>query len=479
MDSSATIAAIATAASDAGIGIVRLSGKDAIRCADLICTDRHMRHTVITRASNTIRFACVRYPDGTLLDEALVSVMRAPNSYTGEDVAEINVHGGYLAMTKTLSLVLETGKREGINIRLAEPGEFTKRAFLNGKMDLSRAEAVQDLIAAQNDFALQNAARQLGGALFDAVGAMRKTLLHEAARIEATFDDPDAFAEELSGYGKELSEITEQIRAQIQRLLLGAREGKLRRDGIRTAITGAPNTGKSTLLNGLLREERAIVTAQPGTTRDILEERCNLGDLTLVLSDTAGIRETADEAEKAGVIRARQNAKEADLILFVADCTDPVHTWDTEALLPKQTGKVIVLLNKADLLNAEQKDAVYAKARVRFEADARTKKAPVFLCSFREGQGIAELESCIRDLFLQGAVAVRAEYYLTGERHAQALREADESLCHVQESIRQGMSEEVWSAELMLAAAALAQITGEDVSAELIDTIFADFCMGK
>ena len=480
MEEAATIAAVATAMNEAGIGIVRVSGPKAIEACDLVLADASMQHRLRERAGGTIRYGYVLREDGSVLDEALVSVMRAPASYTGEDVVEINVHGGAFVLRETLRRVLSGTK--GM-VRTALPGEFTKRAFLNGKMDLSAAEAVQDMIRAQNDFALQNAERQLSGVLGREVRRMREALLHETAFIEASLDDPDVYAEQLEGYGERLHSVTEALRSDIGKLLDSAAEGRLRKDGIRCAIIGAPNTGKSTLLNCLLGTERAIVTDLPGTTRDVLEEQLQLGEWMLLLSDTAGIRETADAAEEIGVQRAKETAKEAALILLVMDVTKaPEEAKEVLSALPEQT-PVIAVLNKADLLD----DAALLQAKERAEAFLQEalsageagRKLRVITTSLLHNEGISALSAAVTELFLKENCAAQGEFFLTNERHREALLQAGEALSRTEGDIAEGVSEEFLTVDLMEAAAALGRITGDDVSEELIDRIFNDFCMGK
>ena len=469
----ATIASIATSMSDAGIGIIRISGKDAISCAEAV-----LEYPIADREKNTIRFNRVKIAKDALSDEALVSVMRAPHSYTGEDVVEINTHGGRYVMECVLENLL---RKECSRIRLAQPGEFTKRAFLNGKMDLTKAEAVQDLIGAKNDFALNNAARQLRGALAGIVSGMREKLLHEAAFIEAALDDPDVYEAELEGYGDRLKSVVTDALGQMDHLADSFEEGALRKDGIRCAILGKPNTGKSTLLNLLAGEERAIVTDIPGTTRDVIEETVRLDDLLLRVMDTAGIRSPGDEAEKIGIERAKMRAEEADLILLVIDATDRA---DMQLLEMIQKKKTVVLFNKTDLSDEEaitRTEETYRRWLLDSSDDGSGRPfSPVWIrTSLKEGKGTDRLKDVLKDLFFRGELCAKEEYYLTNARHKEAVEAARKSLQCVLLAVNEGASEELFQPDLMDAYTALGTITGETVEEDLLDKIFSEFCMGK
>ena len=469
-----TIVSIATSMSDAGIGIIRLSGKDAVLLAEQV-----LEKPLTENAPNTIRFNRVKIGEEGLLDEALVSVMKAPHSYTGEDVVEINTHGGRLVMERVLTRLLQSGKG---SIRLAEPGEFTKRAFLNGKMDLTKAEAVQDLIGAQNEFAVENAARQLGGELERQVRAMRETLLHEAAFIEAALDDPDVYEEALDGYGKTLAGvISEQLR-QMDHLLSGFEEGALLKDGIRCAILGKPNTGKSTLLNLLAGCELAIVTDIPGTTRDVIEETVKLDDLLLRVMDTAGIRHSEDAVEQIGIERAKKKANEADLVLLVIDATAEM---DTELMEMTQGKKTVVLFNKTDLLSDKElkkaeKDYLHWITDCYHDRTKTGWSSPLWIrTSLKDGRGMDKLKDCLKELFFHGKLCAKETFYLTNIRHKEALEEAREHLLCVLSATEASASEELYAPDLMAAYAALGKIIGEAVEEDLLDKIFSEFCLGK
>ncbi|MGN0505212.1 MAG: tRNA uridine-5-carboxymethylaminomethyl(34) synthesis GTPase MnmE [Lachnospiraceae bacterium] len=454
-----TIAAVATGTTNAGISMIRLSGTEAFRIADEIFVSKTGRKKLSEQKSHTIHYGTVRQ-DSTVVDEVLVSVMRAPNTYTREDVVEINCHGGMIVTKKVLSLVLEHGAR------LAEPGEFTKRAFLNGRIDLSQAEAVIDLIHATNEQAVKNSVRQLGGSLYRKITGLRESILRDTAFIEAALDDPEHIS--LDGFTETLKEHTEYNKAQIKELLSHAADGRIIKEGIRTVILGKPNAGKSTLLNALVGEERAIVTEIPGTTRDTLEELIQLKGIVLRIVDTAGIRNTSDTVEKIGVKKAMAAAEDADLLLYVADATRPLDENDENVIGMLQGKKAVVLLNKSDL-----QMVVSPK-----ELEEKTGKQ-VFVISAKEEQGIEQLAEAVEHMFYQGLIDKKEEVFITNLRHEQALREAKESLEQVLNSLANDMPEDFYSIDLMNAYRVLGEIIGEAVDEDLVNTIFREFCMGK
>ena len=461
-----TIASVATGMTDAGIGIIRISGDAAVACAERI-TERPLSGL----DPNTIRFNRILDETGRALDEVLVSVLRAPHSYTGEDTVEINTHGGRLVMESVLERLLKAGKGK---VRLAEPGEFTKRAFLNGRIDLTMAEAVQDIICAKTVFAVQNAAAQLGGALALRIREMREKLLHESAFIEAALDDPDVYGEALESYGETLLSVINAVQKQIHGLLEGYDEGILRKDGISCAIIGPPNAGKSTLLNLLSKTDRAIVTDIPGTTRDVIEETVRIGELLLRVQDTAGIREARDDVEKIGIERAKERAMRAELILLVLDvCGYPEQ--DAETLLSLAGEKqVVVLLNKTDLVPDDVTDRIRNRLKER-----HGKTLTILPVSLLRGHGTDALKQVLEQMFFSGALVEKEEVYLTNLRQKEALAEADESLEHVKDAIRNTVSEDFYVADLMDAYEALGRITGEAIEDDLADKIFSAFCLGK
>ena len=457
-DNEDTIAAVSTGISPGGIGIVRISGPDAVRCADRLFESRSGKR-LSEAESHTIHYGTI-VENGEMLDEVLVSVMRAPGTYTREDVVEINCHGGIFVLQKVLQAVLRTG------VRPAQPGEFTKRAFLNGRIDLTQAEAVMDLISADNEYAEKSAVAQLKGAMREAVLSCRERILYETAYIEAALDDPEHY--DLTGYGEELYGKLSKILAELKKLYNTSDDGKIMREGIATVILGRPNVGKSTLMNVLSGTDTAIVTEIAGTTRDVLEEKISIGGVPLRMMDTAGIRSTEDIIEKIGVEKALKCAENADLILYVLDAASPFSVEDRELLAKLSGKKMIVLLNKSDL---EQKTG---EAEVSAAADA-----PVIAVSAKENQGIEQLRDYVLDLFLGGEVRFNEQVYITNERHKAALADVISSLKLVLESIRGGMPEDVYTVDLMDAYQSLGRIIGEETGEDLINEIFSKFCMGK
>ena len=394
------------------------------------------------------------------VDEVLVSVMKAPNTYTAENIVEINCHGGMIVTKKILELVLRTGAR------IAEPGEFTKRAFLNGRIDLSQAASVIDLIHATHEQAVNNSVRQLNGNLCRKIKEIRDVVLRDTAFIEAALDDPEHIS--LDGFTDTLFEHTKENIAKIEELLKHAENGKIIKEGIRTVILGKPNAGKSTLMNVLVGEERAIVTDIPGTTRDTLEELIQLKGIVLRVIDTAGIRETFDTVEKIGVEKAKAAATDADFVIYVADASRDLDENDEAVISMIQEKKAVVLLNKSDLQMKVTKE----------ELEEKTGKQ-VFLISAKEEQGMDAFAEEVEKMFYQGLIDKKEEVFITNLRHKEALLEAKESLDKVIESLELRMTEDFYSIDLMNAYQALGEIIGEAVDEDLIDTIFKEFCMGK
>lgn len=454
-----TIAAISTAMSESGIGIIRVSGPEAVEIVSRIYRSKGGKKDINKVPTHTIHYGYI-YDGEELIDEVLVMVMRAPRTFTGEDTVEIDCHGGVYAMKRVLETVLKNGGKT------ASPGEFTKRAFLNGKMDLSQAEAVMDVIQAKNEYALKSSMEQLKGSVQKAIKDIRKDLIYHIAYIESALDDPEHIS--LEGYAQELLEIVEKAQEEISHLLKTASDGKIIKEGIRTVILGKPNAGKSSLLNVLVGENRAIVTDIEGTTRDILEEYINLHGISLRMIDTAGIRETEDVVEKIGVNRARDMAKEADLILYVVDSSRPLDENDEEIISMLDSRKAIVLYNKTDLESKVDMDAL--KERVN---------RPVISVSAKEETGIRELEKEIKNMFFSGEISFNDEVYITNARHKEALMEAAESLNLVKNSIEMDMPEDFFSIDLMNAYESLGRIIGESVGEDLVNEIFSKFCMGK
>jgi len=454
-----TIAAIATAMAPSGIGIVRISGPEAVAVADRLYRGKKKEKKLADMKSHTIHYGWIVEQE-QVLDEVLVMLMRGPHSYTGEDTVEIDCHGGVLAVKRVLEAVLHAGAR------IADPGEFTKRAFLNGRIDLSQAEAVMDVISAKSEYALQSSVSQLQGSVRRAVKEIREKLLYEIAFIESALDDPEHIS--LDGYPEKLEGIVQEEKRQIEKLLKSADDGKMLQEGIKTVILGKPNAGKSSLLNLLVGEEKAIVTDIAGTTRDVLEEQISLGGISLRMLDTAGIRSTADKVEQIGVERAKEHAKNADLILYVVDASVPLDENDGQIMELLKGRKTILLLNKSDLETVISKEALTARI-----------DAPVLNISAREETGLAELEALIKEMFFQGEISFNDEVYITNMRQKRALEEALESLKLVENSIAMGMPEDFFSIDLMNAYERLGSIIGEAVGEDLVNEIFSKFCTGK
>lgn len=454
-----TIAAIATAMSNSGIGIVRISGDEALEVADRIFRPKKGSRKVSDMETHTIHYGYV--VDGEeVVDEVMLLIMKAPRSYTCEDTIEIDCHGGVLVMKKILETVLKYGARP------AEPGEFTKRAFLNGRIDLSQAESVIDVINAQNELALKSSVSQLQGAVLEKIKNIRAVVLHEIAFIESALDDPEHVS--LDGYPEQLHGIMSDAHAKVKKLLDSSDNGKMLKEGINTAIVGKPNAGKSSLLNILVGEERAIVTEIAGTTRDILQEQIQIGGIGLNVIDTAGIRDTEDIVEKIGVNKSREYIEKADLIIYVVDSSTELDENDQEIIEAIQGKKAIVLLNKSDL--DAKTDATVLEKRLN---------KPILSISAKNNTGIHELEKLIEEMFFSGKLSFNDEVYITNIRQKNALAEAESSLKMVLQSIDDGMPEDFFTIDMMNAYEVLGTIIGESVGEDLVNEIFSKFCMGK
>lgn len=454
-----TIAAIATPGSGSGIGVIRISGENAIEVADKIFQPKNRNKRLPEQPTYTIHYGNIVDGD-KLLDEVIVLLMRGPHSYTAEDTVEIDCHGGTFVMRKILELVIRNGARP------AEPGEFTKRAFLNGRIDLSQAEAVMDVIEAKNNYALQSSLGQLKGSLLEMIREMREKILYEIAYIESALDDPEHIS--LDGYPVELEKKVDNLLKIAGDLLKSSQNGRVLREGIRTVIVGKPNAGKSSLMNVLVGSNRAIVTDMAGTTRDILEEEIQLKGLNLNIVDTAGIRKTDDPVEKIGVERAKKAMLDADLILYVVDSSADLDENDEEIISFLQDQNAIILLNKADLPSA----LTVEKMQERLQK-------PTVSISAREETGMDELSDLIEHMFLSGEISFNDQVYLTNMRHQAAMEQVQSSLMKVKESISLGMPEDFFSIDLMDAYEALGSIIGESVGEDLVNEIFSKFCMGK
>ena len=456
-----TIAAIATAMNQSGIGIIRISGNQSIEIVDKIFVNKNKKRTLMNYKSHTIHYGFIC--DGEeIIDEVMVSIMNKPNSFTTEDTVEINCHGGILLLNHILELVLKNGAR------LANPGEFTKRAFLNGRIDLSEAEAVMDMISSKNDLALKSSVKQLQGAISKKIKEIRKKIIYEIAFIESALDDPEHIS--LEEYPEKLLIIVDNLIEDVNKLLSTAENGKMIKEGINTVIVGKPNAGKSSLLNLLVGEEKAIVTEIAGTTRDILEEDIRISGISLHISDTAGIRRAEDIVEKIGVEKAKQQVMEADLIIYVVDSSVPLDENDFDIIEMIQDKKCIILFNKTDL------ESLVSVENLK----KRTGKDTVIIkTSTKENTGINDFENAVKEMFFHGEISLNDEVMITNMRHKEALQETLESLKQVKKSIKMQMPEDFYSIDLMSAYSSLGKIIGEEVEEDLVNEIFSKFCMGK
>ena len=454
-----TIAAIATAMSSSGIGIVRMSGPDAFGIIDKIFEPKKTGKKLSNEKGYSLHYGFIK--DGEdFIDEVLVLAMRGPHSYTAEDTIEIDCHGGIFVVKKILETVIKYGAR------VADPGEFTKRAFLNGRIDLSQAEAVIDVINAKNEMALKSSLSQLKGSVHTKIISLREDILYEIAFIESALDDPEHIS--LDEYPETLLPKVQNINKELKKLLATCDNGRIMKEGIQTVIVGKPNAGKSSLMNVLVGEERAIVTDIAGTTRDIIEEHISLNGVSLNVIDTAGIRNTDDLVENIGVSKAKEYAEKSDLILYVVDGTKEMDEADEEIWPILENKKVIILLNKSDLDNILTKEELEEKF-----------KFPVIPISAKKETGINVLEDTLKDMFFQGELSFNDEVYITNMRHKEAIQNAYESMKLVEVSILDGMPEDFFSIDLMNAYKSLGIVIGEEIEDDLANEIFSKFCMGK
>ena len=488
-----TIAAISTALSDSGIGIIRVSGPEALSSVNRIFVNAKYERKLLGYKTHTIHYgyivdydyickyddlhANIDFSEGKLsedvrnhiLDEVMVSVMKGPHSFTKEDVVEINCHGGVMMVKKILENVIKTG------VRVAEPGEFTKRAFLNGRIDLSEAEAVMDIIHSKSEFALKNSVKQLKGSLSQKIKELRSKMIYEIAYIESALDDPEHY--DLTEYPEELRKKVLFIQDDIAKLIDSFENGKVWSEGINTVIVGKPNAGKSSLLNAIVGTDRAIVTDIPGTTRDTIEENVMFQGINLHMIDTAGIRNTEDTVEKIGVQKSIDHIEDADLVLYVVDSSVPLSEEDMDIMNLVKNRKCIVLLNKNDLEQIVSENVI-REMFSNIDANAFDNVHIISSSTMKEN-GMDAFSKLLSDLFINGYVKMNDEVVITNIRHKEALMASEESLQKVLESIDMCMPEDFFSIDLMSAYSSLGYIIGEEVGDDLVQEIFTKFCMGK
>lgn len=454
-----TIAAIATGMTNAGIGVIRISGEQAVMVADRVFCAKNPNKKIETTPSYHALFGNI-VDGGTILDEAICLVMKAPNSYTTEDVVEIQCHGGIVMLQRILEVILKNGARA------AEPGEFTKRAYLGGRIDITQAESVMDMIHAKNELAAKSSISQLKGSLSFKIKKIRAMILENVAYIEAALDDPENYS--LDGFSEELQTKVEETIQEVDRLLETAEEGKMIKEGIRTVILGKPNAGKSSFLNQILGEERAIVTEIAGTTRDTLEEDAVVQGIPLKIIDTAGIHDTVDTVERIGVEKAKKSLEDADLVLYIVDGSRPLDDDDMQIMELLKNQKVILLVNKIDVEQIVDKSGITSKIT-----------APMIDISAKTGEGMDAFRQALTNMFFHGNLSMNDQVYITNLRHKQALLEANHSLKQVLDSIRQNMPEDFLTIDLTAAYEQLGYILGEKLEDDLANEIFSKFCMGK
>ncbi|MEC3884339.1 tRNA uridine-5-carboxymethylaminomethyl(34) synthesis GTPase MnmE [Halobacillus sp. HZG1] len=454
-----TITAISTPMGEGAIAIVRLSGPEAVAIAASLFKGKDLNEV----DSHTMHYGKIIDPEtGEMAEEVMVSVMRAPKTFTREDIVEINCHGGLVSVNRLLEIVLASGAR------LAEPGEFTKRAFLNGRIDLSQAEAVMDLIRAKTDRAMDVALKQMDGRLSNLIQDLRQKLLETLAHVEVNIDYPEYDdVEEMSH--EMMEEKTKEVHEEVTRILETAKQGKILREGLGTAIIGRPNVGKSSLMNALVHENKAIVTEVPGTTRDVIEEYVNVRGVPLRLVDTAGIRETEDIVEKIGVERSRQVLKEADLILFVLNYGDELSEEDQKLFEAIRDMNIIVIVNKMDLEQRLDLNQVKELAGDH----------PVITTSLIREEGIDQLEQAIGDTFFEGDLDAGDMTYVSNVRHVQLLKQAKQALEDAQNGMEMGVPLDVVQIDVTRTWEILGEIVGDTVHESLIDQLFSQFCLGK
>ncbi|HDF1849588.1 tRNA uridine-5-carboxymethylaminomethyl(34) synthesis GTPase MnmE [Staphylococcus aureus] len=455
-----TITSISTPMGEGAIGIVRLSGPQAVEIADKLYKGKHLLNDV---PSHTINYGHIIDPESKeVVEEVMVSVLRAPKTFTREDIIEINCHGGILTINRVLELTMTYGAR------MAEPGEFTKRAFLNGRIDLSQAEAVMDFIRSKTDRASKVAMNQIEGRLSDLIKKQRQSILEILAQVEVNIDYPE-YDDVEDATTEFLLEQSKEIKQEINRLLDTGAQGKIMREGLSTVIVGKPNVGKSSMLNNLIQDNKAIVTEVAGTTRDVLEEYVNVRGVPLRLVDTAGIRETEDIVEKIGVERSRKALSQADLILFVLNNNEALTQEDYTLYEVVKNEDVIVIVNKMDL---EQNIDIN-------EVKDMIGDTPLIQTSMLKQEGIDELEIQIRDLFFGGEVQNQDMTYVSNSRHISLLKQARQTIQDAIDTAESGVPMDMVQIDLTRTWEILGEIIGETASDELIDQLFSQFCLGK
>ncbi|NLY85406.1 MAG: tRNA uridine-5-carboxymethylaminomethyl(34) synthesis GTPase MnmE [Tissierellia bacterium] len=456
-----TIAAISTAVGEAGIGIVRISGKKSLEIANKVFKGNKVEELNEGHSKRLVYGHIVDRENNKIIDEVLISFMKGPHTYTREDMVEIYCHGGIISVRKVLDLVLKNGAR------LAEPGEFTKRAFLNGRLDLSQAEAVIDMIRAKTDKSFETSLNQLEGSISAKIKEIRDILLEMIAHVEASIDFPDEDIEEVTY--EDLEERALKVKEKIEKLLETADRGRILRDGLNTVILGKPNVGKSSLLNAILRENRAIVTDIPGTTRDIIEEYVNIDGIPLRIIDTAGIRKTEDIVEQIGVNRAKKSVEKADLIIAVFDISRELSDEDFQIIDIVKDKKSIILLNKIDLPNKFSKS--YIQSLIGDKLIIET--------SVASGIGVEVLEKSIKDMFYSGEVEIHSDTVITNLRHKNQLEKALENINSALNDIRNYIPIDCIEVDLKNCWDNLGEISGETIDEDILDKIFSEFCIGK
>lgn len=456
-----TIAAIATSSKNGSISVIRVSGLESLSLVSKVFYNRKNENIDLSSCdSHTIQYGFIGRNEKEMLDEVLVLIMKAPRSYTAEDVVEIQCHGGSFICQAILNLLIETG------VRIAEPGEFTKRAFLNGRIDLSQAESVMDMIQAKSKLSLENSLNQLRGNIKEKIVALREIILTDIAFIEAALDDPEHIS--LDNFSETLCSHVEDLQKEVNHLIENSNNGRIIKEGIRTAIVGKPNVGKSSFLNCILRENRAIVTDIAGTTRDTLEEELMIGNTLIHLIDTAGIHDTEDKIETIGIEKAKQSIKESDFVICILDSSEKISDEDRYVLDETKERPGVILLNKSDLL-----------PQISMEDIKEEWNKKVLNFSAKTGEGLKELEDYLNQLFIQDKISYNDDIYITNIRQRQALLDTAESLGRVKESIELCVPEDLYSIDLVNAYEALGKIVGETIEDDIADKIFKDFCMGK